>query len=626
MKDMLRKFNSKRAEDFWRISGSFGVVSGTVEENEQEVAVKRDQYAVRSAYTEDGSGVVSRIGKLVNTSNAPFSVNCFMSKFLLEGGEYEVYTQMNTWQNECSGGWQPLVSGICAETKGLRSAYGGAPFFAIWNQQTGRGYAFHIITKQPWKYEVKYSPNSSEEANDLVIEIGLNSCNLSIELAAGETLELPEILYYEFRNRVDLDCYKLHHYIHTRYPRMELPVMYNTWMYKFEKIDFDNVAAQIKAARELGVEYFVIDAAWFGQDNFWDCRGDWYENENEVFSGRMAELSERVRSNGMQFGFWLEVESAGYKANVLKSHGEYYFTFNDHGKELYFFDFANDEACDYLLGTVSNLIDKYYARFIKFDFNQDVAWDDHQEAFLRYFRGYDRFLKTLKAKYPDLHRECCASGGLRMSLASALSFDSIWISDNHSPYEGMRIFKDALLHMPPQLIDKWAVIESVCDFKHGYGDASKERLFCSNDATWGEVRGLEPSYLEGFLTGGPLGFSCDLNSLSETVTSSLKDFIARFKDDRAFWNRAVCRILTDTDSVLVLEYCDMAYERAEIVVFTNRIRQKSITVYPYVNWTSTYCVDGTKIMTGAEIDSEGIVIQLQGNFRSASVQLQRVTE
>ena len=117
-----------------------------------------------------------------------------------------------------------------------------------------------------------------------------------------------------------------------------------------------------------------------------------------------------------------------------------------------------------------------------------------------------------------------------------------------------------------------------------------------------------------------------MNSLSETVTSSLKDFIARFKDDRAFWNRAVCRILTDTDSVLVLEYCDMAYERAEIVVFTNRIRQKSITVYPYVNWTSTYCVDGTKIMTGAEIDSEGIVIQLQGNFRSASVQLQRVTE
>ena len=237
MKDMLRKFNSKRAEDFWRISGSFGVVSGTVEENELEVAAKRGQYAVRSAYTEDGSGVVSRIGKLVNTSNAPFSVNCFMSKFLLEGGEYEVYTQMNTWQNECSGGWQPLVSGICAETKGLRSAYGGAPFFAIWNQQTGRGYAFHIITKQPWKYEVKYSPNSSEEANDLVIEIGLNSCNLSIELAAGETLELPEILYYEFRNRVDLDCYKLHHYIHTRYPRMELPVMYNTWMYKFEKID-----------------------------------------------------------------------------------------------------------------------------------------------------------------------------------------------------------------------------------------------------------------------------------------------------------------------------------------------------------------------------------------------------
>ena len=621
---MIYKFLSQYAEDFWRISGSFGVVSGAVEETAHSISQKKDGYTVCSEYAEDENGVVSRQGTFTNTSGSPVFINYCMSKFMLQGGEYEVYTQMNTWQNECVGTWQNLVTGVTGETRGLRSAYGGAPFFAVWNRQTSRGYAFHILTKQPWKYEVKFTPNCSIEPNDVEIEIGLNGANLAIELASGETLELPEILFYEFRNKLDMDCFKLHHYINTKYPREAMPVMYNTWMYKFQFIDFENVENQIQAAKDLGIEYFVIDAAWFGQGNFWDARGDWYENTQDAFRGRMAELSQLVRDNGMKFGFWLEIESAGFNAHVLKDHGDYYFTFNDHGKDLYFFDFANEEARDYLMNTICDQIDKYHIRFIKFDFNQDVEWDVHQSAFLNYFRGYDRFMKTLKEKYPDLHMECCASGGMRMSLASALSFDSIWISDNHSPYEGMRIFKDALVRMPPQLIDKWAVIESVCDFKHGYGDASKERLFCSNDATWGEVRGLELSYLEGFFAGSPLGFSCDLNSLSDTVRANLKTYIAKFKENRGFWSKAVCRILTDTNAVMVLQYSDMSFDRAEIVIYTNRIRQRGITVYPRLDMDATYYVNGGELMTGKQIDAQGITVALEGNFRSVSVSVKKV--
>ena len=62
--------------------------------------------------------------------------------------------------------------------------------------------------------------------------------------------------------------------MYKNYPRKEVPVMYNTWLYKFEKIDFENVASQVKRAKELGIEYFVIDAAWYGQGEMWACRGD----------------------------------------------------------------------------------------------------------------------------------------------------------------------------------------------------------------------------------------------------------------------------------------------------------------------------------------------------------------
>ncbi|MBO5070885.1 MAG: alpha-galactosidase, partial [Roseburia sp.] len=271
---MKKMRKNTRAEEVWNIYGSFGYVNSVIEDRDSCISTGNGEYYVCSEYKEDENGVVSRKGKIKNTAAHPISVNRLMSKFVFDGGEYEVYTQTNTWMNESLGAWQPLIAAVSGETLGLRNAYGAAPFFAIWNNQTGRGTAFHIITRLPWRYEVKYAPIGGE-ANQLEIEIGVNPCNFSAELLSGEELELPEILYYEIRNKLDLDCYKIHHYSNTNYPRKELPVMYNTWLYQFEKINFDNVASQIKTAKDLGIEYFVIDAAWYGQGEMWACRGDW---------------------------------------------------------------------------------------------------------------------------------------------------------------------------------------------------------------------------------------------------------------------------------------------------------------------------------------------------------------
>ena len=146
---MRKSFQSTLAEDFWKISGSFGVLAGAVEWDSETVCISGRECSVRSEYTQHENGVVSRKDRIQNTSPSPITLNCLLSKFRLEGGEYEVYTQLNTWQNECKGAWQPLVSAVSAETEGLRSAYGDAPFFALWNRQTGRGVAFHIVTKLP---------------------------------------------------------------------------------------------------------------------------------------------------------------------------------------------------------------------------------------------------------------------------------------------------------------------------------------------------------------------------------------------------------------------------------------------------------------------------------------------
>lgn len=611
---MRRMRKNTRAEYLWNIYGSFGYVNGLIEDLDTCVSTCNEEYYVCSEYKEDENGVVSRKGRIKNTAKHPININCMMSKFVFDGGEYEVYTQRNSWQNESVGGWQPIVTTVSGETLGLRTAYGAVPFFAIWNNQTCRGMAFHIITKLPWRYEVKYVPTGGE-ANQLVIEIGVNPCNFSAELSGGEELELPEILYYEIRNKLDLDCYKIHHYSNTNYPRKELPVMYNTWLYQFEKINFENVASQIKTAKKLGVEYFVIDAAWFGQGEMWGCRGDWYENKEGAFCGRMQELAELVREEGMKFGLWLEAESAGPNSKMLEVYRDYYFTYNDHGNELYFFDFSNAEACDYMFRTVNGLVKQYQTKYIKFDFNQDIKLDVNQRAFIDYFKGYNDFIHRIRTTYPDLYIENCASGGLRMALVNGMDFDSFWLSDNQSPYEGMRIVKDTIRRMPPQMIDRWATIQSVNDFKHCYAENPKEKIISTNDATWYDVRGVHQSYLEGFLTGSPIGFSCDLNSLSETVLESLREFIAQFKKDRDFWKNAVCRILADTESVLVLEYSDMNFAKAEVLIYTNRICQSNISIYPKLDRTANYRIDGEDIVSGDRIDADGIDVVLEGNYK-----------
>ena len=618
----MKKFDlTMKADDLWTIYGSFGMVKGDVYGNNNFFYAECDSCQVCSAREEGENGVVLQTGALKNTSDNPISVHHIMSKFVFDGGEYEVYTQCNTWQNESYGGWQPLVTAVTAETRGLRDSFGAAPFFVLWNKQTNRGRAFHVLAKSAWKYTISQVPYvESGEPTKVEVEIGINNCNFCVELGKGEELYLPEIIYYDVKNKVDLDCYKLHNYMNKKYPRKESPIIFNTWLYKYEKINFENVVSQVSKAADIGMEYFVVDAGWYGEGNFWNCRGDWEERQIGGFKGRMRELSDIVRAHGMKFGFWLEIESVGADAKVLNSHSDFYFKYND----MILFDFANPKACDYIVDKVCKLVEMYEAKFIKFDFNQDSKLDKAHTSFLKYHEGYSSVISRIRKALPDLYMENCASGGLRMSLENGKYFDSFWYSDNQSPYEGMRIYKDTIRRMPPQWIERWASIQSVSNLGDVYLDNPVvDKIISTNDATWTDVRGVLPSFLEGFLLGSPIGFSCDLNRLSSEHFEGLQNLIAEFKLNREFWKTAVCRILADTESLLILQYSDTELKKIEILIVTWRIRQKSVCVYPKLDVNENYIMNGDEICSGSDMDTYGIDVTLQGNYRMERVTLKK---
>ena len=222
---------------------------------------------------------------------------------------------------------------------------------------------------------------------------------------------------------------------------------------------------QVKRAGELGLEYFVIDAGWFGPKGDWgSTRGDWKERPDGWLGGRLADISKAVRASGMKFGLWIEAETAAGNSEVMQKHPEYFCV--QHGAK--FLDFTRADARGHLHAAIDDLVKKYGIEFIKFDFNADAKIDDlgrdhiddFGKDFADYNAGYRQFLREVRARHPGIYLGGCASGGLMMDLGWARDFDSFWLSDNQSPIYGLRIAKETMLRLPPRKIERWITARS----------------------------------------------------------------------------------------------------------------------------------------------------------------------
>ena len=608
--------NDAPVTNFLRISGDFPEPEGALSFDGAHASFENDLFSFTADVT-SSDGVYSITSRLTNRSDRVLTITDLRNVFHFAGGEYEVYTQFNGWQNESMGGFVPLITEVRASARGLRSCHDAAPYLVLRNRQTMHGYAFNLISDGAWEMSAVHVDDTGNSSHACVMT-GICGEGLRHTLGIGETVELPEILCYAVDSDPSLGCYKLHAYLHKRFPRREMPVIYNTWLGLFDVIDFDNVTSQIPRAAELGCEYFVIDAGWFGRDGkgWWESRGDWQEKKDSAFRGRMREVSDMVREAGMHFGFWLEIECAHPDSAIFAAHPEQFIIKNGNA----FLNFACDAARERILDTVCGLIDQYDARFIKFDFNADNFYDNDGAAFIAYSRAYTHFLKELREKRPNVYLENCASGGMRMDIRNGRLCDSYWLSDDQSPYDSMRIFKDTLRRLPPQWIEKWATLTSATNLPRDIFGAD-EKILATADAWCKSMVSMRESFLRGFLSGGPLGISSDLTSFSPELMRILKEHIASFKEERNFFMNAVCRVLVDTDTLLVLAYSDEALTDIRIFGYTFRAAQSSVCVFPAVIDGKTYRLSDGGTLSSDAINEDGIALGFDGDRECTRINL-----
>ena len=598
------------------VAGSFGRMvtnpdSKTEKDNKTIYEYTNGKVKLTAEFTKYENGAVIRRDTLENLTDEPMTINQLFSRFRVAGSNYEVYTQFNAWLHESDGAWQKLVTQVATGSDGIRTCDAATPVMALHNTDTGANYVFHAIPNGQWKMIARKHCVQDKEL--VTVDIGFDDSCLALVAEPHETIKFPEIIFFSAKSKVDLDAYKLHEVINQLFPRKTLPVYYNSWLHCFDKLDIDDLFNQIDTAADMGFEAFMIDAGWFGDGASWaGCVGDWSENMTSGPAGRLIDISNRVRERGMVFGLWFEPERAGWLCKAVKEYPEQYL----YGWAL---NFADENARNRMFDVISEQIEKYHIGWVKFDFNQSMPYDPSGNAFYRYMQGQREFIERLRKRFPDLYISNCASGGQRMDLSICDISDSYWLSDNHSPVDGIRIIKDTLKRMPSSMIDRWNV-QMYCDGFPCYDGGKRGKMININDGVWGTVIGINDSFYEEFVKGGPLGMSCDLAAFPENHKERWKSVISQYKLERDFYKNASARILVDSDTTTVLEYSDTAFDKCFIQVFTKTSYATDIIIYPIVDESASYTV-GDEVISGKEIAEDGIYVKDLATYSCKAITL-----
>lgn len=588
--------------DLMTLLGDFPLPEGELTRQENRFCYENGVVEVTAEFESHPSGVTVRRDSVKNISHHPITIRTVLSKFVFNSGRLQVYTQYNENNWEGQEGWQELVTEVAAHGKELRCSFENAPFMALRNTGSGRGVAFHILDNCLWLLRTRKDMCQPGQVKMVTVEAGLANDNLSLCLAPGEVFRLPQIGLYSFRNPTDMDAWKLHRYCNHRFMDKPLPVIYNSWMSKFDDISYDLLSQQVTIAQRLGMEYFVIDAGWFGEPFRWHTSvGDWEEYPHAGMAGRMGEFADLVRASGMKFGLWFEIERADPASKAYKAHPEYYILEKDRA----FLDFANPQAREFAFAAVAENVRKYGIEYIKFDFNATCTFDIRGQAFLPYFAGYDAFIRQVKQTFPGIYLEGCASGGMRISPATLPWFDSYWLSDQQNLHRQMDIYKAVVKRMPNRALTTWITIRSLKDFGPSPKGGTEDRIL-TGDGGWLHTERTTEPYILAAMLGGPVGISCDLTMLTPELLDKLAQGIRQFKEERAFWNVSECRVLADNDYLTVLQYNDPDFKKIKIQIFTRQFRQSGVTVYPVCAPGARYALDDGRVMDARQLDEWGI--------------------
>ncbi|MFA6931851.1 MAG: alpha-galactosidase [Lentisphaeria bacterium] len=551
---------------------------------------------------------------LRNASSTPLVFHRAFLRVTLPPGPYEVFSQYNRWSKEDNGRWALLNGqGVLLGHLHGRTTEGNTPFCAIKQPSHEEGVAFHLYPVGNWRIRIVPLVNSNKEPS-VAVDLGISDEELAFQLQPGETWNLPEILIHNFSS-FEESMSDLHRYLlkDPQISQRRLPVVFNTWFDRFDRLNMPHLDESLAAAKEIGCETFVVDAGWFGGEipGWFECIGNWHEKTKLAFQGRMKEFSDKVREAGLNFGIWMEPERIHPDIAVVQEHPEWFVFIPETG--FMRFKLENPEAATYFENEIERLISTYELAYMKTDMNAELGSDDSGSELYHYQSIFYSIVDRIRKRHPDFILENCASGALRTDLESLRHFDVLFPSDNVNPWTLFDTIHGLWRRALPGRIMRWITI---CEWKEGipFFENQRPAIVIPGEATWEEYEcaDLESVLIANF-TGGLYGFSGDIASLGSASRKLVARYIARFKRKREFMMQAAGHWLQDDSRFKVIELEHNNEAILEVFYHPSDAVSERIIRPVGLHPDAFYSV-AQKTITGAKLMQDGLSVTLEQNM------------
>ena len=326
---------------------------------------------------------------------------------------------------------------------GRSSGSGGAlPFFNLYDKEAGGGVMLGIGWSGQWESRFRMTANG-RGAKEAYLTVGQQG--LRLKLKPGETIRTPRILMIRYQGEDKMRGHNLLRQTLLAHdvPRIDgkmvmPPITANTW-FTFNDGSAVNEANQLEtiaALGPLGIDFW-LDAGWYGNGDWTNSVGSW-ETRKDAFPHGLKILSEASHKAGIKMVVWFEPERVQKNTTIAVEHPE----FVHGGAAGGLFKLDDPVARKWMTEMLSDHIRNDGIDILRIDYNLDPlgywqnadAPDGQGLTENKYMQGLYVMWDELRARFPKLMIDDCASGGRRIDLETISRSIPLWRSD--SPCDG----------------------------------------------------------------------------------------------------------------------------------------------------------------------------------------------
>ncbi len=392
--------------------------------------------------------------EITNGEKKPVTLNQFASGYLpIRRGNVWLSSLYGQWANEARLCEEPLQQGmkVIKNKDGVRNshtAHAEVMFSLDGKPRENSGRVIGAALCYSGNYRLRIDTDESHYHHFFA---GINEDNSAYNLLSGETFVTPPLAITFSNQGLSGASRNFHRWgrtyklAHGNTPRK---ILLNSWEGVYFDINEAGMQQMMDDIASMGGELFVMDDGWFGDkyprlsDN--SSLGDWKVDRNKLPNG-IDGLLAYAKSKGIKFGIWYEPEMANTTSELFEKHPEWVITAPKRDMQLgrggtqVVLDLANPKVQDFIVNLFDELMTKYPdIDYVKWDANMDIrnhgsnylTADKQSHLYIEYHRGFESICQRIRAMYPNLTIQACASGGGRANYGVLPYFDEFWVSDN----------------------------------------------------------------------------------------------------------------------------------------------------------------------------------------------------